>query len=81
MTAPRLKLTHVASFLALEETGGFGLAARRLGLSQAAASQHVRRLEDCLAVSLITFLRSAARLTWVAQRATVGRCDARDPNC
>ncbi len=68
MTAPQLNLTHVASFLALVETGGFGTAARRLGLSQAAVSQHVQRLENCLAVSLIRRDRSGCTPTEAAAR-------------
>lgn len=68
MTAPRLDLTHIASFLALVETGGFSVAARRLGLSQAAVSQHVRRLEDCLAVPLINRDRSGCTPTEAATR-------------
>lgn len=65
---PRLNLTHVASFLALVETGGFSTAARRLGLSQAAVSQHLRRLEDCLAVPLIVRGRSGCTPTGAANR-------------
>lgn len=68
MTAGRLNLTHVASFLALVETGGFSTAARQLGLSQAAVSQHLRRLEDCLAVPLINRGRSGCTPTEAATR-------------
>lgn len=68
MTAPRLNLNHIASFLALVETGGFGAAARAVGLSQAAVSQHVRLLETSLAVPLINRARSGCTPTEAAKR-------------
>ncbi len=68
MTAPRLNLNHVASFLALVATGSFGDAAKSLGLSQAAVSQHVSRLEASLAVSLIHRARSGCTPTESARR-------------
>jgi DNA-binding transcriptional LysR family regulator len=68
MTAPRLNLNHVASFLALVKTGSFGSAAKSLGLSQAAISQHLSRLEACLAVPLINRARSGCTPTESAKR-------------
>lgn len=49
-------MTHphwLRSFTALVETGGFTRAAQRLGLTQAAVSQHLRHLEDQLGPLLI----------------------------
>lgn len=43
-----LDLTQVQSFLAVQDTGSFSLAARRLGLGQSTVSQHVARLEERL---------------------------------
>ncbi|OJW22764.1 MAG: hypothetical protein BGO51_23410 [Rhodospirillales bacterium 69-11] len=47
--------THrqLRTFLAAVETGGISAAARRLGLTQPAASQQVRELERCLGVRLL----------------------------
>jgi DNA-binding transcriptional LysR family regulator len=68
VSTPRLNLTHVASFLALVDTGGFSAAARSLGLSQAAVSQHLKRLEDSLAVPLINRARTGCTPTAAAAR-------------
>ncbi len=68
MIAPRLNLNHVASFLALVATGSFSAAAKSLGLSQAAVSQHVSRLEASLAVPLIHRARSGCTPTENARR-------------
>lgn len=49
-------MTHphwLRSFTTLVETGGFTRAAQRLGLTQAAVSQHLRHLEDQLGPLLI----------------------------
>lgn len=49
-------MTHphwLRSFRTLVETGGFTRAAQRLGLTQAAVSQHLRHLEDQLGPLLI----------------------------
>lgn len=48
-----LNLTSVAAYLAVIETGGFRAAAVRLGVTQGAVSQQVRRLESELGASLI----------------------------
>ncbi|MDX9766429.1 MAG: LysR family transcriptional regulator [Ectothiorhodospiraceae bacterium] len=44
---------HVATFLALVATRSFHEAARRRGISQAAVSQHIRKLEERLGVRVI----------------------------
>ena len=48
----------LASFAALAELGGFTRAANRLGLTQAAVSQHVQHLENALGPLLIRRPRS-----------------------
>lgn len=44
---------HVATFLALVDAKSFHEAARRRNISQAAVSQHIRKLEDRLAVRVV----------------------------
>ena len=68
MTTPRLNLNHVASFLTLVAEGSFSAAAKALGLSQAAVSQHVSRLEASLAVPLIHRARAGCTPTENALR-------------
>jgi DNA-binding transcriptional LysR family regulator len=58
-----LNLTHLSSFIALQQTGSFTLAAARLGLSQSTVSQHLQRLEDELGKQLIWRTTHAVRLT------------------
>lgn len=48
-----LNLLQVQSFITVIETGGFHDAARRLGISQSTVSQHIRKLELDLGVSLV----------------------------
>ena len=48
-----IDLACVASFLAVAETGGFRAAAQRVGLSQPAVTQHIRKLERWLRAELI----------------------------
>jgi len=48
-----LDLTWLRTFLAVADQLSFSTAARRLGLSQSAVSQHVRRLEQTLGVRLL----------------------------
>lgn len=48
-----MNLNQVAAYVAVLDTGGFRAAATRLGVTQGAVSQHIRRLEDELGVSLI----------------------------
>jgi len=54
-------LNHLASFVQSAEGGSFSAAARRLGLTPAAVSKNVARLEARLGVRL--FQRSTRRLT------------------
>jgi DNA-binding transcriptional LysR family regulator len=79
-----MNLTHLGAYLAVLDTGGFRAAAARLGLTQGAVSQQIRRLETDLGVTLIhrdpagprpapgtdTFTRYARTLLDLADRAT-----------
>lgn len=79
-----MNLTQLAAYVAVIDTGGFRAAATRLGVTQGAVSQHVRRLESELGASLIqrdpvrcvpapahaAFERYARTLLDVAERAT-----------
>jgi DNA-binding transcriptional LysR family regulator len=78
-----LSLASVAAYLAVIDTGGFRAAALRLGVTQGAVSQQIRRLESELGASLVhrdpggcrpapgtePFLRYARTLLDVADRA------------
>lgn len=78
-----LNMASVAAYLAVIDTGGFRAAATRLGVTQGAVSQQVRRLESELGTSLIqrdpagcrpaprteAFLRYACTLQDLADRA------------
>ena len=78
-----LNLVAVESYVAVIDTGGFRAAAERLGITQGAISQQIRRLESELGASLIhrdpagcrpapgteAFLRYARTLLDVADRA------------
>lgn len=48
-----LDLTQLRSFVAVEQTGSFTLAAERLGLGQSTVSQHIQRLEASLGRRLL----------------------------
>ncbi|MEM9282418.1 MAG: LysR family transcriptional regulator [Verrucomicrobiota bacterium] len=48
-----MNLTQIRSFLAVIDTGSFAAAAKDLGISQPAVSQHIRKLEESLQVCLI----------------------------
>jgi DNA-binding transcriptional LysR family regulator len=48
-----VNLNQVAAYVAVLDTGGFRAAAAQLGVTQGAVSQHIRRLESELGVSLI----------------------------
>jgi molybdate transport repressor ModE-like protein len=63
-----IDLERVATFLAVARYGGFREAAKHTGLSQPAVTQHVKRLEQSLNVSLID--RSNAGSTLTAQGRT-----------
>ena len=79
-----VSLASVAAYLAVIDTGGFRAAATRLGVTQGAVSQQVRRLESEVGASLVhrdpggchpapgtePFLRYARTLLDVADRAT-----------
>lgn len=75
-----MNLNQVAAYVAVLDTGGFRAAAARLGVTQGAVSQHVRRLEAELGTSLIerasaapasaAFERYARALLDLADRAT-----------
>lgn len=54
-------LNHLQSFVLSAELGSFSAAARRLGLTPAAVSKNVARLEASLGLRL--FQRSTRRLT------------------
>ncbi len=55
--------TQVASFTAVAETGGFGRAAARLGISQPAVSLHVAELEADVGAKVFDRLPRGVRLT------------------
>lgn len=48
-----MNLNQVTAYVAVLDTGGFRAAAARLGVTQGAVSQHIRRLEAELGTSLI----------------------------
>ncbi len=56
------------SFVTVAETGGMTTAAQRLNLTQAAVSQHIKRLEDQLQRSLFERERTGMRLTMAGER-------------
>ena len=58
-----ITLGFVRSFVAVVETGSFHAAAHRLGLTQPAITQHVRKLESELGVPLIRRARTACEPT------------------
>ncbi len=63
-----LDLSLLNSFVAVVEGAGFRAAARRLGVSQPLLSQHLRRLEEELGVSLIERSRRGGAPTPQGQR-------------
>lgn len=58
-----LNLHHLASFVMLEQTGSFTVAAERLGVGQSTVSQHLQRLENSLGQKLIARNTHDVRLT------------------
>lgn len=58
-----IDLERVATFLAVARHGGFREAARHTGLSQPAVTQHIKRLEQSLNVSLIDRSNAGSTLT------------------
>lgn len=59
---------QLQSWVALVDVGSVSGAARRLGISQAGVSQHVRQLEDTLGAELLDRLTRPARPTASGQR-------------
>jgi DNA-binding transcriptional LysR family regulator len=58
-----LNLQHLASFVMLQQTGSFTLAAERLGIGQSTVSQHIQRLEAALGRRLIARSTHQVKLT------------------
>lgn len=58
-----INLECVATFLAVAQYGSFRTAAERTGLSQPAVTQHMKRLETSLKVSLINRSNAGSTLT------------------
>ena len=61
-------ISHLVSFIYSAEEGGFSAAARRLGLSPAAVSKNVARLEQHLGVRLFQRTTRQLRLTAEGER-------------
>jgi len=62
------ELDGMATFVAVAEAKGFRAAAERLGLSHAAVSQALRRLEERLGVALVQRTTRSVRLTDAGER-------------
>lgn len=58
-----MNLQHLASFVMLQQTGSFTLAAARLGIGQSTVSQHIQRLESALGRRLIARSTHQVKLT------------------
>ncbi|MBP2550052.1 DNA-binding transcriptional LysR family regulator [Neorhizobium galegae] len=58
-----LNLTHLSSFVMLQQTGSFTAAAERLGIGQPTLTQHIQRLERSLGRQLIDRTTHHVRLT------------------
>ena len=58
-----LNLTHVETFLAVIEEGGFREAARRLDCSQPTITQHIKKLETALGAQLVKRSHSVCTAT------------------
>ncbi|QND47714.1 LysR family transcriptional regulator [Rhizobium lusitanum] len=65
---PLPPLTVLQAFCAIVETGGFGRAAERMGLTQTAISQQLAQLEGWIGGRLFDRGRSGARLTLLGAR-------------
>ncbi len=63
-----LNLTHVTTFLAVVDRGGFREAARHLRTSQPTVTQHIKKLESALGTRLIHRHRPAGTPTPAGQR-------------
>lgn len=58
-----LNLTHLQSFVRLQETGSFTTAAEQLGIGQSTVTQHIQRLEKILGKQLIDRTTHRVQLT------------------
>jgi len=58
-----LNLQHLESFVMLQQTGSFTVAAERLGFGQSTISQHIQRLEKSLGRQLVQRDTHQVRLT------------------
>ena len=58
-----LNLSHLNSFVMLQQTGSFTQAAARLGVGQSTVSQHIQRLEKALGKQLIHRSTHEVKLT------------------
>lgn len=67
----RLSLRQLSCFIAVADTGRFGLAAERVGLSQPALSEQIAQLERALGVAVFERGRHGARLTPAGREALV----------
>lgn len=63
-----MNFEYVESFLAVVHTGSFRQAAKQLGISQPAVSQHIKNLEASLNTQLIIRDRKGNQLTPAAQK-------------
>jgi len=54
-----LNLSHIKTLIAVMDTGSFGSAAAKLGITQPTVSQHIRRLETLIGATL--FVRGTTR--------------------
>lgn len=58
-----LNLTHLMSFVRLQEAGSFTIAAEQLGVGQSTVTQHIQRLEKSLGRQLIDRTTHRVKLT------------------
>jgi DNA-binding transcriptional LysR family regulator len=63
-----VELRQLTYFVTVAETGGFGRAARKLSIVQAAVSQQIQRLERELGVRLFDRSHRQIRLTAAGER-------------
>jgi DNA-binding transcriptional LysR family regulator len=61
-----LNIKHVATLLALVESGSFSAAGERVGLAQSTVSQHLKQLECSLGYSLVVRVRRGCKPTAAA---------------
>lgn len=68
MSRAHLNIEHLATLLALVESGSFSAAGARVGLAQSTVSQHLKQLEQALGYLLIVRGRSGCKPTPAALR-------------